>query len=498
MSSATSESTDKQQRRASGASYDAVNTGFDDGIDLGKLFAQLQRGLGQILGLAMLGTAIGIAGHLILSPRQAVITSTRVFFAFDGLAKGEYPDHSTFQAEDLFAPEIISEALKQQGLENASELEDTIRGGLSIEGIVPPGIIKERDRLRALGTPPPAYIPDEYIITLSLARNFALSLDQRNLLLSKIVSVYREHFQNTYADPPPAFGNVFTALRNADYPDYELILTQEAQRMMTYLTHHLNPEEVAGGRSEPGRSFRSRTTNLSFNDLREQTSFFVQVRLNETLGLIHLNALSRNRSTALVKMGYYLQTLTNQEQKAMEDEKVVQDLLTKAQERTQNYVLGIKAQANQPHAESPVIDQGLIDSLVANDGYNFLLHHALDAGLQVAQVQAEKRQLLEQRQNMESFIQKNTADQSAIIAQADKSLAELEPAYNELITNIRKTQSDFAHQQYGNAIRFSDVISSERAIRPLFYAGVIGLILGILTGMGLSLLGVYVGPKRPA
>src|SRR5690606_333409 len=117
---------------------------------------------------------------------------------------------------------------------------------------------------------------------------------------------------------------------------------------------------------EAAKAFRSQSTNLSFSDLLKQTQLFTQLRLNETLGLIRQNGLSKNRATAMVKMDYYLRTLEDQERKAAEEAKVVQDLLTKMQERGQGYVLGVKSQAAQSNPGAPILDQGLIDSLLVN------------------------------------------------------------------------------------------------------------------------------------
>jgi hypothetical protein len=285
---------------------------------------------------------------------------------------------------------------------------------------------------------------------------------------------------------PLAFGNAFETLRNADFFDYEVILNQEFQNITAYLHQQL----------EQAKTYRSPTTNLSFNDLLKQTELFSQIRLDETLGLIHQNGLSRNRGIALVKMDYYLRTLEDQEQKAIEEEKVVDELLAKSQERSQNYVLGIKSQAAQQRPETPVLDQGLVDSLLANDAYNFLVRRALDAGLAVKRIQADRAQLLERRKNMEAFLKSTSEDQSAIIAQVQKSLVDLETSYQELISNIRKTHADFAKQQYADAIRISMQPVTGSQYRPLAVAGAIGGFIGLALGMGLSLMGVYVGRRR--
>jgi hypothetical protein len=465
-----------------------VETDYDpyEGIDLREMFARLARGLAPTLGLAALGLAIAAVVYLMASPSTSATTSMRVTFAFSGYGRGEYPDHSKFQPDDVRAPDIIAEALKREGLENVEEFTSNLRAALTIEGAIPPNVIKERDRLRAIGQTPAAYIPDEYLVTLTLPRKFPLSGRQRELLLNEIVSVYQEKFQHTYAEMPLAFGNAFETLRNPDYFEYELILNEEIQNITAYLNQQL----------EQAKTYRSPTTNLSFNDLLKQTELFAQIRLNETLGLIYQNGLSRNRTTALMKMDYYLRTLGDQEQKAIEEEKVVDDLLAKSQERSQNYVLGIKSQAAQQRPEAPILDQGLIDSLLANDAYNFLVHRALDAGLTVKRIQADKAQLLERRKNMEAFLKNTGEDQSAIIAQVQKSLSDLETSYKELISNIRRTHADFAKQQFADAIRVSMQPVTGSKYKPLAVAGIIGGFLGLALGMGMSLLGIYVGGAK--
>lgn len=459
----------------------------DDAIDLRDLFMRLMRGLPQILGLALLGLVLATTGYLFYSPFKTVVTSTRVSFAYPGFEKNEYPDKSKFQADDLRSPDVVVEALKLRGLDASSEFQSKIRGALSIEGIVPPNIIKERDRLRAAGQTPAAYVPDEYTITLSLPQKFSLNAVERQQLLGEIVSVYRENFRRTYADTPLAFGNAFTVLQGADYPDYESVFDKEMRAITGYLTEQTTAAKL----------FRSPTTNLTFSELLRQTQLFSQIHLNETLGLIHQNGLSRNRKIALVKMNDALRLLNDEERRALNEEMVVKDLLTQAQNREQNYVLGVKSQATQPRTNAPVLDQGVIDSLLANDSYSFLVRRALEAGLKVKQVQADKGLILEQIENMKTFSKESLGDQSAIIAEVQKSTQVLEAAYQELIAAIKKTHADFSRQHFGDAIRVSDSIrTTGTGIKPLMLPSVVGLFLGFAAGAGLSLLGVYLGRSK--
>ncbi len=196
------------------------------------------------------------------------------------------------------------------------------------------------------------------------------------------------------------------------------------------------------------------------------------------------------------KMDYNLHTLMDQEQKEVDEAKVVDDLLSKAQERSQGYVLEMKSQAEQQRPGSLVLDQGLIDSLLSNDSYNFLVRRALDAELKVKGTQAEKSRLLERRKIMETFLKSTGEDQTAIIAQVQQSLAHLETSYNELISNIRMTHADFARQQFADAIRISMQPASSSIYRPLFMAAAVGGLIGMAFGIGLSLVGIYLGSSK--
>jgi hypothetical protein len=467
----------------------------DDSIDFNELISRLKRGVPLILGLALAGLAIAAVAYFATGAFQMVNTSTRVVFSFSGFENGEYPDKSKFQADDLRAPEIIAEALKRKGLDSSEAIQSKVRAALTVEGIIPDNIVKERDKLRASGQTPHPYITDEYSLTLSLPRGFQITPREREQLLNEIIRAYQEKFKRTYLSLPLNFGKAFEALEGADYFDYELVLSQESQNITSFLSLMAgtsprsadNDLATMGGAS---RTFRSPRTNLSFSDLLKENQLFTQIRLNETLGLIRQNGLSKDRNVALLKMDYYLKTLTDEEHKAEEEEKVVIALLKQSQDRTQNYVLGIKSQVGQQRSDSPVIDQGLIDSLLANDANNFLVRRALDASLKTRDLQSQIAVMQERRNNMENFIKSNASEKTEVLDQFQKSLTALKNVYDHMINDIRLTYEDYQHQQFGDAIRISMQPHTSSFYRGLAIAGIAGLGVGMAAGLGLSLLGL--------
>ena len=212
-----------------------LDVGEDEFIDLRDIIRRLGCGLGQTLGLALLGLVIAALSDFAVTRFQAISTSARVVFSFSGFGRGQYPDGSNFTASDLIAPDVIATALKREGFETSSDFQAEIVAGLDVEGVIPADVARARDHARSLGQNPPTYTPDEYAITLTLKRGFPLSRQQRDHLLNAIINCYREKFERTYVDVPLAFGNAFETLRDADYFEYEMILNQELDNVTAFL-----------------------------------------------------------------------------------------------------------------------------------------------------------------------------------------------------------------------------------------------------------------------
>lgn len=461
-------------------------TDYNASATIQDILAQLHKGLMFIIGLTCLGLSAGGLLGLIGSYNSPTNSSLRVTFAFTGFDKGIYPGGTKFSPDDIRAPDVINEAIKKLGIAAPPQFASTVRGAITISGFVSQNVVKERDRLRAAGQTLQPYFPDEYEVTLSLPRSYSINVRQRELLLTEIINQYLEKFRRTYVELPPQFGNAFESLRNADFVEYEMILNREIQALVSYLAERVNT----------AKQFRSPATNLSFQDLQREAEFFSQIRLNDVLGVVYINGLSKDRKLALVKMDYYLRTLEDQEQRLQEQERVVTTLLDQTRERSQNYVLASKL---PQQSLQPLLDQGLIDTLLANDAYNFLVRKALDAGLAVKRVQADKAQLLDRRQRMESFAKGETKDQAEAMATTRTALVELEQNYRDLIGKIRLTLTDFGRQEFGDAIRITMQAQTPSVSSAVLAGTGIGGGIALFASIGLSLLGISMSAiqRRP-
>ena len=450
-------------------------------------FALLRHGAKQTGAFILLGLLIGAgAAHLSQSHTPAV-TTAHVRLSFAGLERGEYPDTSRFQPDDLRRSNLLQSALLKQGLATSPEMIATVQNALSVEGMVPLQVVADRDRTRGTGQPVPLFTSDEYAIRLTESPALKLDASERAKLIEALVDAYRNSFRNTYGELPANMGRAFERLKSADYVEYEFILNSEIRSISTFLSEQL----------KQAKTFRSPTTGLSYKDLLEQTELFAQIQLNETLGLIREYGLSRDRQLAMLKMQSELRLVTEREHLALEQEALVKDLLSLTQGRTQSYVLGVTSDSAQTRTTAPLIDRSMVESLIVNDAKNFLVREAMDAGLRVAEAQNDKLKIEGMRDSLRKFIEANQSTQAAVLAQVEAAIANLEHNYRQLIDSIRKSQADFAQEHFGEAIRISRAPSTTNKLRPLILYGFFGAFLGFSLGCGLVLLGCNLfGRKR--
>ena len=451
-------------------------------------FALLRHGAKQTGGFILLGLLIGAGAVHLNQSHTPAVTTAHVRLSFAGLERGEYPDTSRFQPDDLRRSNLLQAALLKQGLATSPEMITTVQNALSVEGIVPLQVVADRDRTRNTGQPVPWFTPDEYAIRLTESPALKLDASERAKFIEALVEAYQNSFRNTYGELPSNIGRAFERLKSADYVEYEFILNSEVRSIATFLSERL----------KQAKTFRSPSTGLSYKDLLEQTELFAQIQLNETLSLIREYGLSRDRELAMLKMQSALRLITEREHLALEQEALVKDLLSLTQGRAQSYVLGVTSDSAQTRTTAPLIERSMVESLIVNDAKNFLVREAMDAGLRVAAAQNDKLKIEEMRDGLRKFIEANESTQAAGLVQAQVAIDNLELNYHQLIDNIRKTQADFAQKHLGEAIRISRAPSTTNKLWPLILYGFFGAFLGFSLGCGLSLLGCQLFERKRA
>jgi hypothetical protein len=451
-------------------------------IEYRQLFSRLWRGRSQIVAFGLLGAAIVMIAVSIDRKLIPTETSLRVAFAFQGLERGQYPDGSFFEPDDLRSADLVSLALKNVNLPVTDGMQSVLRGAISVVGVIPPNIAKERDRLRAAGQTPPVFIPDEFVVSLNLPSSISLSERQRQLFLNELISLYQTRFQRLYAEIPLEYGVAFASLHGCDYFEYELILSRELRNIRDFLS----------GRFTTARNFRSPSTGLSFDDLLTQIDLFSELRVNGVMGMVYSAGLTKDRELALRKLDYQLSILNDNEKRLTKQEQVILDLLSKSQQRAQDYVFGAKSQTA---SDRPLVDQGLIDSLIASDSSNFLIRRALEAGLKVQEVHSDIEQVSERRKRIESFVH-NGSEHTGEEKVFTTAFADLEVEYNRLLDSVKKTNQDYVRQEYADAVRITMQAESVHWLRSMLLGAAAGFSVGLIVASALSLLEIYLPRVR--
>lgn len=439
-------------------------------IDVGALRSRLLNFLPLILGLSLVGVVVGatIAWTRVDSATQEV--AVRVTLAFPGIERGEYPDGSKFQPTDLIAPDLLRE--KAGTGEDVAKAADLARG-LTVAPIIPANVVHDRERLRALGQEPPPYTATEYEIILSMPAGSRLGLAQRRLALNNLVAKFQAQLLRFGSEIPSEAAVPFSEFATKDFYEYESALRQRIRSLHDFLT----------SLQERARGYRSPHTGLSFGDLAGMFEGFEQTDLTGLLSYIDFDAPTADKTSALRKLGYQLQAAEAEEDRLSHEKEAVEALLSRAQARSQSYVLTAKAQSE---TAQPVLSENMLAALVANDSYNFLIRRALDAALRVEAARARQTALQALRQRLQDFQEPEAAQVARVRADLGQRLTTLEASYRRLLDSLQTTHRDYASQQFADAVRITAQPAESSAGKIIGYSAVGGWVLGALLGVGLA------------
>jgi hypothetical protein len=222
-------------------------------------------------------------------------------------------------------------------------------------------------------------------------------------------------------------------------------------------------------------------------ELATRVDEFSAIRQDRVLGLIQSVGLSRNRESALIKMDFRLRLLSNEEALARQQEALVRELLDKIATRDASYVLAGKSALDE--SRSPILNKEVLDSLIKNDVYGFLVKKTIDAGQRTREIASQRSELEERRKRMETFSRQDYKVRDDLVGEVDKALSALRKDYDQLVALVRDTDADFVRSSLTDAVRVSFGPSTGSSTRSgLIIIGGWGA-CGVLLGLGLSMVG---------
>ncbi len=274
------------------------------------MFRQLKKYFLIWILIAVVCGGLVFGGSLALSSSHATPLTAMVGFTYDGIEKGLDPAGNEFDVNSMKAPTVVESALSD--LDMKASLVDTVRGGLTISGVVPDDAIDELTAYQSIFEATNSieaankmmdvsYYPTQFTIEFSYA-DTGLSRSEAADLLNTLFNEYKIYFMQTFGYND-AFGD---ALTTVDYSGYDY---PQAVDMFGTTLNTLQDYVSALSDGDTTR-FRSTETGYNFSDLNEAISTMKSVDLASLSSYVYGKNVTKDKDTLATYYQYRIDTLT--------------------------------------------------------------------------------------------------------------------------------------------------------------------------------------------
>lgn len=282
-------------------------------ISLSSIFRKLKKYFLPWLIVAALVCVIILSVSVIANTASKPALKSLISFTYDGIEKGLDPNGNTFDVNTIKSPAVIEDALTELGME--LDLTESIRQGISIQGIIPNDAI---DRLTAYksiyengqtGNIQAAqamlettYYPTQYTVTFDYA-NTGLTKSKAVEVNNMILEKYNDYFYDKYGYNE-ALGASVTAINYQDYDYSEAIdlFSSTLNTLSSYLKQLSAEDETR---------FRS-STGYTFDDLYQAVNTVKSIDLDMISSKVTVNNLTRDKNETLNYYTYRIEELERQ------------------------------------------------------------------------------------------------------------------------------------------------------------------------------------------
>lgn len=273
------------------------------------------------LVVAIVTALLTVTSSAIFSSDQHKSMTSLVSFTFDGIEEGLDPAGNKFDVNSLKNPFVIENALTKLGY-SLEELE-TIRQGISIEGIIPKNAIDrittyksvyENSTSGALNAAQAmldvTYYPTQYKVRFNYAAT-TLGNAEAVEVFNTILESYRDYFFETYGYNK-ALGSAVSAV---DYTTYDYaesidVFSTTLKTLENYVSH-LAEEDTT--------RYRSSETGYTFADLSEAIKSIQSMDLDRISSYITVNNITKDKDTLIDYYQYRIDAITREKTIASEN-----------------------------------------------------------------------------------------------------------------------------------------------------------------------------------
>ncbi len=433
----------------------------DDSITIPviEIFHQLKKYLLLWLIIAIVGAGLVFGGSLGLSSSHATPLTALVGFSFDGIENGLDPNGNEFDVNSIKSPTVIEDTMTDLGIDQG-KLE-TIRGGLTISGVVPDNAIDELTAYQSIfeatnsieaanKVMDVSYFPTQYKVEFAYAAS-DMTRSEGAEFLNTLLDNYKTYFMRVYGYND-AFGDALTSVdyTQYDYPQAIDVFTTTLNSLQGYISH-LSEEDTT--------RFRSTETGYSFSDLNEAIATMKTVDLATVSSYVYGKNVTKDKDVLVTYYEYRIDTLTRSMNSAKEQ-------LVSITESIENYQKDAVVIMAGENSNTPLTQ--------ASEAYDELIQQKVDKQASVSTYQQQIQDYTERLETLQKKSVGSTKDKEKV----DADMAALGEKINTLVESSQITADEFfetaSYEQSYNVLlpasgSVSNVISIaiSNMVRPL-------------------------------
>jgi hypothetical protein len=292
-------------------------------ISLKELFNVIWKGKWIIILSAGVIGILGIIGGMIYDTTSSQVT-TIVTMQWNGAAKGEYPDGTSFDYSDTIETYVITNAITEAGLELTTS--DVVQA-LNLMPIVP-GDVAALIQAALEDGEQMTYYASDYRMTLDNG-SLGITVDEASQLMNKIISEYKLDFETKYIRQTIILDYSGADYDSVDYVDIAEILDTQVGLI----------ESSIGQAYEEYPTFVSPTLGIGFNDILVRSELVNTIEIDQIKSRTNTFLLSKDEEYLITKYKYDIEIKTFAMETLILQEAQAQDLVDNYTGSTQTIII---------------------------------------------------------------------------------------------------------------------------------------------------------------
>ncbi len=252
------------------------------------VFRYLKKYRNAIVGLSVLaGVVFYLVAQLYIQQYTAM---TVIEYTGQRAQEGYSPDGSPIDVSELYATNLVAQAMKELGIEYTEATTDDIRMNVHVEPIITEEDLRIQQSKLDNGQEDYELNPTRYLVSFSCGvRN---GRDYSRKVLNQLLQEYAGYYGKTHVNTSQA-ANPVSDITAKGY-DY-LEMAEVMDSTLTDMIEHLGDKVSWNG------EFRSSATGLSFQDLQSEFAFIRDVEVRQLFSEILEGRITKDRDLLLDK-----------------------------------------------------------------------------------------------------------------------------------------------------------------------------------------------------